>query len=57
MTRYEAKIKMNPNGGFLAYVVQIDKDGQERVDNVFGMKFYKTRKAAETQTAKYISRI
>lgn len=53
-TRNEMRIRIHPNGGFVGYVVQIDYDGQERVDDAFGIRDFRTREAAEKRIRKYL---
>jgi hypothetical protein len=55
VSNYKAVIK-NSGAGIVAMVVRVDRDGEEQVDNVFGMRHYSSYKAAETQTAKYLAK-
>jgi hypothetical protein len=55
-TKSEARIRMT-DGRYAAYVVQVDSDGQERVDNCYGMKFYASEKMARKQVEKYLAKI
>jgi hypothetical protein len=56
MSKYEARIY--PNGyAFWACIVRIDKDGEESVIHGYKARSFKTRKAAERSTGKYIEKI
>jgi hypothetical protein len=52
--RYQARITNN-NGSFFALIVRVDADGEENVIHGYEGRYFKTRKAAERSTAKYIT--
>lgn len=57
MSKYEARISEDAEGKFYALCVRIDRDGQENVLRGYEGRHFKTRKAAEKSTTKYLNKI
>lgn len=57
MTKYEARITHDGTGKFYALCVRVDKDGEETVLRGYEGRYFKTQKAAEKSTSKYLTRI
>lgn len=57
MSRHEARITGNPEKGFFALIVRIDKDGEESVIHGYKSRTFDTRAAAESSTAAYIRKM
>jgi hypothetical protein len=52
---YAARITTDPNGGFLAYVVRIDRDGEEQVSS--RIRHYTSRAHAQRATARILAEV
>ena len=56
MSKHEARITKS-NGDFYAFIVRIDRDGQESVINGYNGRHFKTIKAAQKSTSAYIAKM
>ena len=56
MTRYQPRIW--PQGdSFYAFIVRVDRDGEEQVIRGYASRMFASRKAAEKSTAAYIAKV
>jgi len=56
MSKYEPRITKDGTGEFFALIVRIDRDGQENVIHGYNGRHFKTLKAAQRSTEKYIAK-
>jgi hypothetical protein len=56
MSKYEARIR-ETGDTFYAFIVRIDKDGEESVIHGYKGRHFLTMKAAERSTAAYLAKI
>ena len=57
MSNYQPRITKNADGEFFALIVRVDYDGEENVIQGYKGRHFKTRKAAERSTTKYIAKM
>lgn len=57
MSNYQARIRSTPDDAYYAYIVRVDNDGQEYVDNVYKGRHFGSRKAAEKSTNAYLAKL
>lgn len=55
-SRHEARISESNDSSY-ALIIRIDRDGEESVIHGYKGRHFKTRKAAERSTAKYIAKL
>lgn len=55
-SKYEARITQNADGAFYAYIVRIERDGEEFVINTYKSRHFSSLKAAEKSTSAHIAR-
>ncbi len=57
MSNYKAEIKKNKDGDFFALVVRVDYDDEVFVCRGYKGRYFKTLKAAQKSTQKYIDKL
>lgn len=57
MNRYQARIHASSNGGFYAFIVRVDSDGQSNVIHGYKGRHFATRAGAEKSTSAYIAKV
>ena len=56
MSKHISKISKNSEGSFYALIVRIDNDGEQNVIHGYKGRHFKSEKAAQRSTEKYIAK-